>query len=94
MRRSVYSIASLLVCLELKPNSYDYRTRLPSISKLQHYRLDGSEAGKWRNRRNAKHTFATSRSIRIGYGEGLRLGCSFVVLTMPNHPAYANCALA
>ena len=32
MRRSVCSIALLLVCLELKPNSYDYRTRLPSIS--------------------------------------------------------------
>ena len=30
--RSVYSIALLLVCLELKPNSYDYRTLPPSIS--------------------------------------------------------------
>jgi hypothetical protein len=36
-RRSVYCTASLLVCLELKPNAYDYRTRLPSISKLQDY---------------------------------------------------------
>ena len=43
MRRSVYCTASLLVCLELKPNSYDYRTRLPSISKLQHYPPEGAE---------------------------------------------------
>jgi hypothetical protein len=35
--RSIYCTASLLVCLELKPNSYDYRTRLPSISNLKHY---------------------------------------------------------
>jgi IS6 family transposase len=37
VRRSVRSIALLLVCLELKPNSYDYGTQLPSIPKLQHY---------------------------------------------------------
>jgi threonine dehydrogenase-like Zn-dependent dehydrogenase len=35
-RRSVCSIALLLVCLEWKPNSYDYRTQLPSFPKLQH----------------------------------------------------------
>jgi hypothetical protein len=39
VRRSVYCTPSLLLCLELKLNSYDHRTRLPSISKLQHYRL-------------------------------------------------------
>ena len=36
VRRSVCSIALLLVCLEWKPNSYDYRTQLPSFPKLQH----------------------------------------------------------
>ena len=38
MRRSVRSIALLLVCLESKPNSYYYSNQLPSIPKLQHYR--------------------------------------------------------
>ena len=37
VRSSGYCTASLLVCLELKPNSYNYRTQLRSISKLQHY---------------------------------------------------------
>ena len=31
VQRYACSIALLLVCLELKPNSYDYRTQLPSI---------------------------------------------------------------
>ena len=39
--RSVCSIALLLVCLEWKPDSYGYRTQLPSIPKLQHYRPTG-----------------------------------------------------
>jgi hypothetical protein len=40
VRRSVCSIALLLVCLEWKPNSYDYRTQLPSFPKLQHCLFD------------------------------------------------------
>jgi hypothetical protein len=44
VRRSVCSIALLLVCLEWKPNSYDYRTQLPSISKLQHYLIKGERS--------------------------------------------------
>jgi transposase-like protein len=32
----------MLVCLEWKPDSYDYRTQLPSIPKLQHYPCMGT----------------------------------------------------
>jgi len=42
VRRSVCSIALLLVCLEWKPNSYDYRTQLPSFPKLQHCPMECS----------------------------------------------------
>jgi hypothetical protein len=34
----VCSTALLLVCLELKSDSFSYRTQLHSIPKLQHYR--------------------------------------------------------
>ena len=40
---SVYSAAHEVpaqVCLEWKPNSYDYRTQLPSFPKLQHCPTD------------------------------------------------------
>jgi hypothetical protein len=39
-RGSVCSIALLLVCLELKSDSFSYRTQLHSIRKLQHYRYE------------------------------------------------------
>jgi hypothetical protein len=44
VRRSVCSIALLLVCLEWKPNSYDHRTQLPSFPKLQHCPKNKNEA--------------------------------------------------
>ena len=50
MRRSVYCTASFSVCLELKPNSYNYRTQLPSIPKLQHYRSGCRRSKKPRRR--------------------------------------------
>src|SRR5260370_36357468 len=37
VRRSVCSTALLLVCLELRSDSFSYRTQLHSIPKLQHY---------------------------------------------------------
>jgi hypothetical protein len=45
VRRSVCSIALLLVCLEWKPNSYGYRTQLPSFPKLQHCLLNSHFPG-------------------------------------------------
>jgi hypothetical protein len=39
-RGSVCSTDLLLVCLELKSDSFSYRTQLHSIPKLQHYRRE------------------------------------------------------
>ena len=39
MRRSVSSIALLLVCLDWKSNSFTYRSISRSIPKLQYYPL-------------------------------------------------------
>jgi hypothetical protein len=74
VRRSVYCTASLLACLELKPNSYDYHTRLPSISKLQHYQeniIRGGQRDRSRRRPDGSR-MPKSRAIK-GIDEDMKL---------------------
>ena len=66
-QRSVYCTASLLICLELKPNSYDYRAQLPSIYSCNTTR--GSRPAFF------GHSFWLGESHRSAGHPSIRRGC-------------------